>query len=276
MIRDERLFYPKRTTIASFPGGKSDRKKHLPLYNSLPKKIPYLIEPFAGLANVFITISPRVSHVWLNDKDPEIFSLLSCLNDPSLLPELIETIKSLEPVERSDYYHWKHLAPTNIMDRTIRRLIILNCSPNGAGGGYSSEKAHRKWYQNKPPIWQTLHQLFQEKKVRITNWDYEEVLGSLSQDTEIKECFVYLDPPYYDVAEKGALYGKKYNQIDIERLKTFLSALPMQWLLSNRDSPIVRDIFKEYYLLRYNTYNDMNNTRNNNPELLISNYSLIS
>ena len=84
LIKDEKLFYPKRTTIASFPGGKSDRKKHAPLYKSFPARIPYLIEPFAGLANVFITISPRISRAWLNDKDPEIYSLLVCLKDQSL------------------------------------------------------------------------------------------------------------------------------------------------------------------------------------------------
>ena len=273
-LLDEQLFLPKRTTIASFPGGKSDKKKHLPLYLSFPKHIEYFVEPFAGLANVFIALSPQISQVWLNDKDPEIFSLLSCMQDSTLLQQLIESIKSLEPVTRDDYYHWKQFNPSKTLDRAIRRLVILNCSPNGAGGGYSHEKAHRKWYQNKPKMWRFIHQIFENKKVRITNFDYEKIIVSLSPDDDLIDYFLYLDPPYYDVAQKGSLYGKKYNQIDIDKLKDLLTSLPIHWLLSNRDTPLIREIFNQFYILDYNTYNDMNNTQKGNPELLISNHPL--
>jgi DNA adenine methylase len=273
-LSDEQLFFPNRTTIASFPGGKSDKKKHLPLYLSIPKKIHYFVEPFAGLGNVFITISPRVSQVWLNDKDPEIFALLSCLNDFSLLEKLIEFVKSLEPIEKDDYYQWKESNPATTLERAIRRLVILNCSPNGAGGGYSNAKAHRKWYENKPSIWHIIHRIFQEKRVKITNFGYEDIIGSLSRNEETNGSFLYLDPPYYDVAQKGSLYGKKFNQIDIYLLKELLSDLSLHWLLSNRDTPTVREVFSQFHILGYNTYNDMNNTRNKNPELLISNKPL--
>ncbi|MHA1975406.1 MAG: DNA adenine methylase [Candidatus Hodarchaeales archaeon] len=272
---NKELFYPKRTTIASYPGGKSDKKKHLPLYLSIPKSIDYLIEPFAGLANVFITISPRVSRVWLNDKDPEIYSLLNCINDPILLHQLTEYVKSLEPIEKDSYYHWKQLVPSKTLDRAMRRLVILNCSPNGAGGGYSKEKAHRKWYRNKPLIWQEIHQILSEKEVRITNLDYKEVLSTLTQIESTDNSFLYLDPPYYNVAQKGSLYGKKFNQIDIVSLRTLLAPVTIHWLLSNRDSPDVRDIFSQFHLFGYNTYNDMNNTKKSNPELLVSNQPLI-
>ncbi len=270
-LKNEKLFFPRRTTIASFPGGKSDVKKHLPLYSSIPIKVDYLVEPFAGLANVFISISPRVSRVWLNDKDPEIYSLLHCINDSSLLPQLIEYIKSLEPIDKADYYHWKESNPSELLERAVRRLVILNCSPNGAGGGYSREKAHRKWYQNKPKLWFTIQQIFHKKYVRITNLDYEEILNSFSHVEHEKKYFLYLDPPYYDVAQKGSLYGKKFNLIDLKELKSLLAPLSIHWLLSNRDTPRVREIFREFHLFGYNTYNDMNNTKSNNPELLISN-----
>ena len=273
-LSDKNLFYPKRTTIASFPGGKSDKRKHLPLYLSIPNQIDYFVEPFAGLANVFIVLSPRISRVWLNDKDPEIFALLSCLNESSQLVQLIELVKSIEPIEKDDYYHWKESTPSTILDRAMRRLIILNCSPNGAGGGYSREKAHRKWYQNKPVIWQTIHEIFCEKEVQITNLDFQDVITSLDRDDVEDKCFLYLDPPYHNVAQKGSLYGKLFNLIDINILKTLLTRLSIHWLLSNRDSPTVRDIFNSFHLLSYNTYNDMNNTQKNNPELLISNQPL--
>jgi len=269
------LFYPKRTTIASFPGGKSDRKKHQSLYRSVPQKISYLVEPFAGLANFFIVISPRVSHVWLNDKDPEIYSLLQCLNDLTSLEELIEMVKSLEPVEKDDYYEWKETNPKQSVSLAVRRLVLLNCSVNGAGGGYSTEKAHRKWYQNKPKIWNEIHLLLTKKKAKITNMDYSEVFEQIRKSPSQKGSFIYLDPPYDSVARQGRLYGKDYNLVDWKQLKNDLNDLNTHWILSNRDTPDVRRIFSDFHQFGYNTYNDMNNTPNKNPELLISNRLLI-
>lgn len=273
-LTDENLFMQSRITIASYPGGKSDRKKHLPLYLATPKKIELLIEPFAGLGNYFSVISPRISTVWLNDKDPEIFAILRCIQDKDLLYELIEVVKSVEPVTRDDYYQWKNSQPSNILKKATRRLVILNCSPNGAGGGYSKEKANRKWYQNKPKSWLLLSNLFSEKEVKLTNWDFTKVLQSIKTTDGDNNAFVYLDPPYFDVAKRGSLYGKNYNEIDISKLINILSSLSIPWLLSNRDTAKIRSVFSAFHQKSYNTYNDMNNTRNNNPELLISNYPL--
>ncbi|MHA1971520.1 MAG: DNA adenine methylase [Candidatus Hodarchaeales archaeon] len=269
------MFLEKRTTIASFPGGKSDKNKHYPLFSNIPKNIELLIEPFVGLANFFIVISPRVKTAWLNDKDPEIFALLKCIKEPELLAELIEYVISLEPVERDDYYHWKKIKPNNLIESAVKRLVILNCSPNGAGGGYSKEKAHRKWYRNKPIIWRKIHKIFKEKQIDITNMDYSEVLSEVLSAERLLKPFIYLDPPYFYVARKSSLYGHDYNVIDWLKLKRELKQLDKyHWILSNRDCLEMRSLFSEFYLLRYNTYNDMNNTLNNNPELLISNKPL--
>ena len=274
ILLNSNLFLTKRITIASFPGGKSDRKKHLPLYLSTPKKINILIEPFAGLGNFFSVISPRVSSAWLNDKDPEIFAILNCIKNEDLLYELIDIVRSLEPVTRDEYYYWKNSLPSGVLEKATRRLIILNCSPNGAGGGYSKEKANRKWYQNKSVSWFALHNIFVEKKVKLTCWDYIEVLNSLANGDTFQDCFVYLDPPYFDVAKRGNLYGKNYNEINVSELLTILNSLSVPWILSNRDTSEIREKFSAFYQKGYNTYNDMNNMRNNNPELLISNNPL--
>ncbi|MFX0172014.1 MAG: DNA adenine methylase [Candidatus Hodarchaeota archaeon] len=258
-----------RKTIASFPGGKSG-KKHLPLYNVVPQKIDRLIEPFAGLANFFFTISPQVNFAWLNDKDPHVFSLLKSIKEPSYLKELITSINAINPVEKEDYYCWKQKKSTNIIEQAVKLLVILNCSPNGAGGGYSYQKAHRKWYQNKPKVWYQLSEKLQ--KVRITNWDYKEVLNEILEN-QFENDFIYLDPPYFKVAERGNLYPK-FNSIYWDELKNLIKPIRCHWLMSNRDCLETREMFKNYFLFSYNTYNDMNNTKNGNPELLVSNKPL--
>ncbi len=269
-IIDEKLFLQQRITIASYPGGKSDKKKHIPLFLATPPKIFYLIEPFAGLANFFLVISPRVSKVWLNDKDPEVFALLRCMNEENLLTELIEYVQSINPVEREDYYEWKAKKPVGEIEKAIRKLVILNCSPNGAGGGYSSAKAHRKWYMNKPKVWEKIHSIFIKKVDKITKLDYFAILEQ-AMNLDSKKTFIYLDPPYYDVAKKGKLYGTGLNVIEWAKFRESLQRINIPFILSNRDMKETREEFNSFYLHYYNTYNDMNNTQNKNPELMISN-----
>ncbi len=265
----DKIVPSSRKTIASFPGGKSG-KKHLPLYSVVPNKIDVLIEPFAGLANFFFTTSTLVKSAWLNDKDIEVYSLLKCIKEPNLLNELVSWIQAINPIERDDYYYWKKRKPFKIVERAVRLLIVLNCSPNGAGGGYSKEKAHRKWYENKPKIWVCLSNLLD--KAEITNLDYKDVLINISK-RDYNKMFIYLDPPYFKVAKKGNLYPN-YNEIEWLEFKKIIGSLECQWLMSNRNCPEMRELFSEFYTYSYNTYNDMNNRKNGNPELLISNRPL--
>ncbi|MHA1332274.1 MAG: DNA adenine methylase [Candidatus Hodarchaeales archaeon] len=118
--------------------------------------------------------------------------------------------------------------------------------------------------------------MFKEKDVEITNLDYKDVLTEITSVERLIKPFIYLDPPYFYVARKSNLYGKDYNTIDWPELKNILRQLNhYHWVLSNRDCLEMRSLFSNFFLLRYNTYNDMNNTRNRNPELLVSNRPLI-
>ncbi len=265
---------PSKLTIASYPGAKNNTKKHRSLFSLVPPRIPFLIEPFTGLANFFIRISPQVEQAWLNDKDQEIFALLKCIQDSDLLKELNEYINVLPFVEREDYYQWKKKVSTSLLEQAIKRLIILNCSPNGAGGGYSFEKAHSNWYITKPDKLRLINRIFNRKSVNITNLDYSEVFKQQATTMTDQDPFWYLDPPYYDSTKKGNLYGKGMNNIDWPTLKSYLGELSDLWILSNRDSIFIRDLFAEFYMYSYITYSGPNNTFRRNTELIISNYPI--
>lgn len=260
------LFSSSRKTIASFPGGKSG-KKHLTLYSIIPTNIEYLVEPFAGLANFFFTIQSSVKMVWLNDININVYSLLNIIKNDNLLNTLINKLENIYPIEKEDYYFWKERKTEDEIENALQLIIILNCSPNGAGGGYSFEKAHRKWHINKPKIWKELSQLLQ--KAKITNKDYKDVLFELKEEN-LSNTLIYLDPPYHTVAQNGRLYSI-YNDIDWNEFKSLLDSIETHWIMSNRDNQQVRAIFDEYHMKSYNTYNDMNNKGKKNPELIISN-----
>ena len=211
-------------TIASYPGGKSNKKKHKILYQSIPKNIHYLVDLFTGLSNFYLGINKRTKFALLDDLDSEVYSLLLCIKDKELLNKLINQVKKIQPIEKKDYYFWKSFKPTSELEKAIRLLVILNCSPNGAGGGYSNEKAHRHWYTNKIPIWKEICKLFQ--KTQITNFDYTLILEDIIAG-KTKVDLLYLDPPYFKVAENDKLY-RNYNSIDLDKFKTYLSKIDSQ------------------------------------------------
>ncbi|MFW9930319.1 MAG: DNA adenine methylase [Candidatus Thorarchaeota archaeon] len=270
MIEHNESSKATRQTIASYPGGKSNYIKHHALYACLPDKINLLVEPFSGLANFYFNIYSITKNVLLNDINVEVCSLLRVVQDKKLLNQLIRKIQNLEPIEREEYYHWKSNNPNSVIDCAIKLLVILNCSPNGAGGGYSFEKAHRKWYRNKQKTWFELSKRL--KNAVILNEPYQDVLTDVINGKTSAD-FIYLDPPYYDVAKKGKLY-RSYDVIEWKKLLSLLEQIRCKWLLSNRDCPEMRALFCDFYQKSYNTYNDMNNKKNNNPELLIANFKI--
>ena len=64
------------------------------------------------------------------------------------------------------------------------------------------------------------------------------------------------------------------NKIDWPTLKSYLGELSDFWVLSNRDSLTIRDLFSEYYMFSYITSRYPNSTFQRNTELLISNYPI--
>lgn len=161
----------------------------------------------------------------------------------------------------------------------IKMLVILNCSHSGAGGGFSEEKSKRNWVKEKE--WKSISNIFNDKNVIITNLDYLEFIRKY-RSTLTSTDLIYLDPPYYKVADKGRLYGNKFNRFSTSKeildLISALKSLPddVSWILSNKNHPDIIKMFEsnlndiKISFKGYNTYNDMNRTKNANQELLIS------
>ncbi len=276
ILSDSSLYLRERVSLGSYPGGKSDKQKHRLLYEVTPHKITTMVEPFAGLVSYTIINSPKISHAIVNDIDPEVVAFLRCIKDKDLLFQLKEKVSQIYPVMKEEYYEWKDRKPTDKIELAIRRVVFQNCSFSGAGGGYSRDKATRKWHINRPKQWERVHQLFMKLDIEIFNENFSSFIDRIIERNSAGLLgnlpFVYLDPPYYKVAEGGDLYN--YNSIDLNELIHALKLLDdsdIHWIMSNRDHPHVEKFFSEYYQLRYNTYNDMGNKQDSNPELIISN-----
>lgn len=112
---------------------------------------------------------------------------------------------------------------------------------------------------------------------RITNYDYQKVL-----ETEGKDIFLFLDPPYYS-AEKSGLYGKRghlHKGLDHEKLANILKQINHQWLMTYDDSDYIRNLFSwaniQSWDLTYGMRNINGNINQNGKELFIANYDLPS
>jgi DNA adenine methylase len=86
-----------------------------------------------------------------------------------------------------------------------------------------------------------------------------------------QECFIYLDPPYY---EKGAqLYKHNMSPEDHEDLATRLQACKAQWLLSYDDHPRIRELYDwaqiEPVFVKYSNAVCKTDKRPKNQEIVI-------
>ena len=155
--------------------------------------------------------------------------------------------------------------------KLIDPLNRITFSGTSESGGYS-EQAFKKRFTISSI--ERLHKLKNILSgVRITNFDYEEVISAKGDNV-----FIFLDPPYYSTVKSG-LYGKNGNlhkSFDHYRFADVIRKCNHKWLITYDDSRFVRDIFSFATIVSWDlTYGMRNVTSSSNQvgkELFISNY----
>ena len=114
-----------------------------------------------------------------------------------------------------------------------------------------------------------MSEVFNNNKCEFSIGDYKESLKNTKEGD-----FIYMDPPYFQTKLKGhsGIFKKWKYEHDIECSEEFkrLDKLGCKVLMSNSDTPEVRDIFKEYKIVEINVHRDKSHTKVG--ELLIMNY----
>jgi DNA adenine methylase len=115
--------------------------------------------------------------------------------------------------------------------------------------------------------------LLRSRKGRIDNQDYKNILKAAQ-----KGDFVFLDPPYFEMTCKYNFQYNKKECIDQKFLLELkdecinLNKRGVLWLMTQADTPYVKEIFSEYFIESYLVYRSRTNTYKN--ELMIRNYKL--
>jgi DNA adenine methylase len=108
--------------------------------------------------------------------------------------------------------------------------------------------------------------------VKITNKDYEAIV----KEYDSPSTFFFIDPPY---EKSEAKFGyAEHAGFDFERLKEVVDKIKGDFLLTINDSPRIREMFKDYYILAVNVDNPFKNIASKKKlkkyrkELFITNY----
>lgn len=277
--------------LIRYPGSKE--KLTRPIWSRFPDQMKHELwssrnpweyrEPFFGAGAIGFKVLQRLSpscRVWLNDIDPGMAALWRTVRDEP--EELIKRFDRFEPTAELFYQFKEEDGRTDIPDAQagFRKLAMHRMSFSGLGakaggpiGGKDQENAVYKvgcrWNPEamKEEVRQLHKRLRPYKQFRFTCEDFAALI-----DGAPRECFIYVDPPYY---EKGPeLYKYAMDEADHVRLAGLLRETAATWVLSYDDHIAIRDIYSwatiEEVKITYTCSTSKDGKRPKNKEIIIT------
>lgn len=238
-------------------GGKSRLCKEIVTY--FPTHEVY-VEPFVGGGSIFFQKAPSPMEV-INDLDSDV---LSIYQDILIVPD--EVFQNYKFINDKDlFYKLRDEFPTEPEERLYRNLCLsyLSFGSNRRSFSYTRDrkvfggylKRHLKDYKERL------------KDCKIHNEDYKKVIECYDGE----DTFFYLDPPY---SERKKSWGY-IDCVEVQDVYEALKNIKGKFLLSYDDKPIIREVFKDYFIKEVHTnWSVKGGQGDNKVELLISNYEL--
>lgn len=252
----------------------------------LPRLVPYVPasfadyhEPFLGGGAMFFAVQERMSGMpHLHDLNEELVNAWQCLQqDPSGLLRAMEHY--LVNDSKTFYYEQRSAAPQTCVDRAARFIYLNQTSWNGLW------RVNRWGGFNVPWGDRPFRGLTEETVYRVS----ELLIGASITSNDFRVAlqkpqagdFVYLDPPYLPISDTSKFYlytQRRFRLPDLEQLADLCQGLTdrgVMWMMSNRDTQNVRDLFPRETIIRFTARRGVaaQNRRDveatNSPEVLI-------
>jgi DNA adenine methylase len=223
----------------------------------LPEKISNYHEPFLGSGATFFAIQSRVSGTsYLSDLNDELINIWRIVqDDPERLLFGLQAYRGRDTED--EYYIIRSASPNDLIGRAARFFYLNQTAWNGLW------RVNRLGVFNVP--WgarafrgisaSTLHKVSCSlARAEIGLMDFRESIGRAEAGD-----LVYLDPPYLPVSDTSKFSGytgKRFRRADLEELAELtqgLSARGVHWVMSNRDTPDVRELFAHGEIVRFTT-----------------------
>lgn len=223
-----------------------------------PAKIGNYFEPFLGGGSVFFELRPRIGGVaHLSDLNAELLNCWQVVqNHPTRLLAALDGYKGKD--DEDAYYAVRDsAAPTSKIARAARFLYLNQTAWNGLW------RVNRFGVFNVPWGARPFRGFSAEEiktasaalaGVEIVERDFRDTLALPKAGD-----FVYLDPPYLPISDTSKFSGyteKRFRAADLAELGALCADLTrrgVHWVLSNRDTPIVRENFKHARIVALKT-----------------------
>lgn len=246
----------QRRPFLRWAGGKTRLLRHLRPY--FPADFSCYYEPFLGGGAAFFDVRTRVSGpAVLADLNPELINCWTQVRDQP--GELYAELGGYMGMDTEDAYYAVRDGdePTTSIGRAARFLYLNQTSWNGLWRVNRWGRFNVPWGA-RPFRGMTEPELFAVSRaldgVDIRLADFRDVL----QDPEAGD-FAYLDPPYLPLSDTSKFYlytEKRFRQPDLVALGEICERLTdrgVYWVLSNRDTPLVREIFSHATIVSLTT-----------------------
>jgi DNA adenine methylase len=235
-----------------------------------PTNIRNYYEPFLGGGAVFLACASRVSgRSYLADLNDHLVAGWVAMRDyQSELRPLLDWY--LENDSKEFYYEVRSATPLGIVEKAARFLYLNAVSwnhlwrENSRTGAMNAPWGDRQFKVMGEANMKSIKDVL--ARADIAAADFREVL-----DTAMCGDFVYLDPPYLpvfsrpDVEKEPTAKFNKYTAkpfemsdlIDLAEICGNLSKRGVRWVMSNRDTESVSDLFPGAEIIRFTTHRSL-------------------
>lgn len=250
-------------------------------HSLLPQILPHVpsfsgryFEPFLGGGAMFFALAPKQATLTDNNE-----RLVTCYQAVQYIwDHFIVVLNAMgEDVSEGNYYRVRDRFNETYTDNFDLAAYFIYLNKVGHRGMYreNSKGAFNVPYGHyKKPVVCDRETLLACSKILkraiVRQGDFRDI----SYDRLDKDDFVYFDPPYVPLSPTSNFtgYGSAgFSEHDHRDLAKIFRNLPCKALLSNSDTPLVRELYKDFEIVEIERVNRINSTGDRTPvgELLV-------
>ena len=236
----------------------------------VPTSIGNYYEPFLGGGAVFLACASRVSgRSHLADLNEHLVAAWVAMRDHQTeLRPLLD--RYLANDSKEFYYEVRSAAPLGLIEKAARFFYLNGVSwnhlwrENSRTGAMNVPWGDRRFKPMDDARMKSIEDVL--TRANIVPADFREVLGGAACGD-----FVYLDPPYLPIFTSPGVEKEptaKFNKytaktfempdlIELAEICADLSQRGVRWVMSNRDTASVRDLFPGTEIIRFTTHRSL-------------------
>ncbi|WP_312977278.1 DNA adenine methylase [Corynebacterium sp.] len=249
------IVLPATKPFIKWAGGKTRLLKKLLPY--VPEQINNYHEPFLGGGAMFFAVADRIQQTaYLSDLNEDLINAWQAVRDHQT--ELTAALERYRAQDSKDFYlSIRPLTPEGLIPRAARFLYLNQTSWNGLW------RVNKHGQFNVPWGAREFRGLTQDQLASVALRLRQADLGlrDFREALQLAEPgdFVYLDPPYLPLSDTSKFYlytEKRFRAPDLAELAELcndLSTRGVKWMMSNRDTPLIRQLFADHQIISLTT-----------------------